>query len=41
LTFTETGLTAAERALGITSPFGVDGQPASVPVKLMHRFTSC
>jgi hypothetical protein len=41
LTFTERGLAAAERALGISSPFGVDGQPTSVPVKLMPRFTSC
>jgi hypothetical protein len=41
LTFTETGLAAAEHALGITSPFGVDGQPTSVPVKLMHQFSSC
>jgi hypothetical protein len=41
LTFTETGLAPAEHALGITSPFGTDGKPTSVPVKLMHRFTSC
>ena len=41
LTFTETGLAAAEQSLGITSPFGVNGQPTSVPVKLMHQFTSC
>jgi hypothetical protein len=41
LTFTETGLAATEQALGITSPFGVDGQPTSVPVKLMPRFSSC
>jgi hypothetical protein len=41
LTFTETGLAAAEHALGITSPFGVSGQPTSIPVKLMHRFSSC
>ena len=41
LTFTETGIAAAERALGITSPFGVNGHATSVPVKLMHRFASC
>jgi hypothetical protein len=41
LTFTETGLTAAEHALGISSPFGPDGKPATVPVKLIHQFTSC
>jgi hypothetical protein len=41
LTFTESGLVAAEHALGITSPFGVKGQPTSVPVKLVHKFVSC
>jgi hypothetical protein len=41
MTFTETGLTAAEQALGISSPFGLDGKPTTVPVKLMHQFTSC
>jgi hypothetical protein len=41
LTFTETGLAAAEHALGMTSPFEANGQPTSVPVKLMPRFTTC
>ena len=41
LTFTETGLAAAEHALGITSPFGARGQPTSVPVKRVHKFGSC
>jgi hypothetical protein len=41
LTFTETGLAAAEHALGLTSPFGVSGQPTSVPVTVMQKFTSC
>jgi hypothetical protein len=41
LTFSETGLAPTEHALGITSPFGVDGQPTTVPVKLMPRFSSC
>ncbi len=41
LTFTETGLAAAEHTLGITSPFGVNGKPTSVPVKLVHKFGSC
>jgi hypothetical protein len=41
LTFTETGLAAAQQALGITSPFGTHGQPTSVPVKLVREFASC
>ncbi len=41
LTFTETGLAAAEHALGFTSPFGARGQPTSVPVKRVHKFGSC
>ena len=41
LTFTETGLAAAEHALGFTSPFGVKGRPTTVPVKLAHEFASC
>src|SRR5262249_20880243 len=41
LSFTETGVAAAERALGISSPFEIGGKPTTVPVKLMNRFTSC
>jgi hypothetical protein len=41
LTFTETGLAAAQQALGISSPFGTHRQPTSVPVKLVSEFASC
>jgi hypothetical protein len=41
LTFTETGVAAAQQALGISSPFGTHGQPSSVPVKLVREFASC
>jgi hypothetical protein len=41
LTLTETGLAAAEKALQISSPFNVDGQPVGVPVRIVHQAPSC
>jgi hypothetical protein len=41
LVFTEGGIAAAEHALGITSPFGVNGQPTTIPLKIVNRFASC
>jgi hypothetical protein len=42
LVFTETGLTNAERALKIVSPFSTSsGQPYAVPIKIVSSFPSC
>jgi hypothetical protein len=41
LTFTETGLTQAESALGLVSPFNADAQPLVVPIKTVKTMTSC
>jgi hypothetical protein len=41
LTFTETGVAVAEHALGMTSPFLVNGQPTSVPLKIVDQFAGC
>jgi hypothetical protein len=41
LTFTESGLTDAEKALGLDSPFNVDGHPLEVPVKSVKTLGGC
>jgi hypothetical protein len=41
LTFTETGLFKAEGALGLVSPFDVDGSHLTVPVKTVQEFRGC
>ena len=41
LTVTESGLSQAENALGITSPFEVNSQPVSVPVKTTATASTC
>jgi hypothetical protein len=41
LKFTETGLREAESALGLVSPFDVDGQPLTVPVKTVKTMAGC
>jgi hypothetical protein len=41
LTFTETGLSAAEQSLGLTSPFNVGGHPLVVPIKHVNSLTGC
>jgi hypothetical protein len=41
LTFTETGLRRAERALGLVSPFDLSGQPLTVPVKTVTKLSGC
>jgi hypothetical protein len=41
LKFTETGLSKAENALGLVSPFTVDGQPLTVPVKTVPTMVGC
>lgn len=41
LTFTETGLSAAEKKLGLVSPFDVGGQPLVVPIKHVKSLVGC
>jgi hypothetical protein len=41
LKFTETGLSDAESALVLVSPFDVDGQPLTVPVKTVKTMAGC
>jgi hypothetical protein len=41
LKFTETGLSEAESALGLVSPFNVDGQPLTVPVETVKTMVGC
>ncbi|HYA68882.1 MAG TPA: hypothetical protein VED63_09135 [Acidimicrobiales bacterium] len=41
LTLVESGLQGAETALGLLSPFIVNGRSTTVPVKLRHQFTGC
>jgi hypothetical protein len=41
LKFTETGLLKAENALGLTSPFMVNGQPLTVPIKTVQTLVGC
>jgi hypothetical protein len=41
LVFRESGVAAAEHALGITSPFAVNGQPTEVPLNIVDRFAGC
>lgn len=41
LTFTETGLSAAEHKLGLVSPFDVAGQPLVVPIKHAKSLVGC
>lgn len=41
LTFTETGLSAAEHKLGLISPFDVGGQPLVVPIRHVKSLVGC
>ncbi len=41
LKFTETGLSQSESALGLVSPFDVNGQPLTVPVKTVKTMVGC
>jgi hypothetical protein len=41
LKFTETGLVKAENALGLASPFTVNGQPLTVPIKTVQTLVGC
>jgi hypothetical protein len=41
LKFTETGLLQAEKALGLVSPFDVDGSPLTVPIKTVKTMVGC
>lgn len=41
LTFTETGLRQAELAVGLVSPFDVNGQPLTVPVTTVKKLNGC
>jgi hypothetical protein len=41
LTFTETGLTQAEGALGLVSPFDAGGQSLVLPITTVQTMTSC
>ncbi len=41
LKFTETGLLQAEKALGLVSPFDVDGIPLTVPIKTVKTMVGC
>lgn len=41
LTITETGLAAAEHALGLTSPFDAEGHPLTLSAKVVHRLAGC
>jgi hypothetical protein len=41
LRFTETGLRQAEQALGLVSPFDVNGQPLTLPVELVKKRAGC
>jgi hypothetical protein len=41
LTFTESGLSAAEQSLGLTSPFNAGGQPLVVPIKHVNSLPGC
>jgi hypothetical protein len=41
LKFTETGLSEAESALGLVSPFDAGGQPLTVPVKTVKTMVGC
>ncbi len=41
LTFTESGLSAAESALGLVSPFERNGIPTEVPIRHKSQFTGC
>jgi hypothetical protein len=41
LKFTETGLRDAESALGLVSPFDVDGSPLTVPIKTVKSMVGC
>ena len=41
LTFTETGLADAEKALGLVSPFDLGGNPLTVPVDMVKTMDGC
>lgn len=41
LTFTESGLTAAEAGVGLTSPFAVGGAPLVLPIKTVTTLSGC
>lgn len=41
LTFTESGLTAAETSVGLSSPFTVGGAPLVLPIKTVTTLTGC
>jgi hypothetical protein len=41
LTFTESGLSAAEQSLGLTSPFNVGGKPLVVPIQHVNTLPGC
>ena len=41
LTFTEAGLSKAEQAVGLLSPFDVNGQPLTVPVTTVKNLPAC
>lgn len=41
LTFTETGLSDAEAAIGLVSPFDVGGEPLTVPIRTSERQAGC
>lgn len=41
LTFTESGLFAAEQSLGLTSPFNVRGRPLVVPIQHVRSLRGC
>lgn len=41
LTFTESGLTAAEASVGLASPFTVGGAPLVLPIKTVTTLTGC
>lgn len=41
LTLTEAGLTRAEQALGLVSPFNVNGKPLTLPVQTVKSLRGC
>jgi hypothetical protein len=41
LTFTESGLSAAERQLGLVSPFDHGGRPLVVPIQHVKSLPGC
>jgi hypothetical protein len=41
LTFTESGLSAAEQSLGLTSPFNIGGHPLVMPIQHVNSLAGC